>query len=336
MRVLVTGGAGFIGSQTVLQLLKAGCDVVVVDNFSNSTYEVQDRIRRLTDKDFTVVEIDVTNYAALSSTFQRFKFDAVIHFAGLKSVSDSVMVPTEYYDVNVGGLLQLIKVMGEFNVKSLIFSSSATVYGKPLELPLREGSKCSAPTNPYGRSKVICESILEDLSASDSSWKIISLRYFNPVGADPSGLLGESPIGTPSNLFPFVSRVAAGVYDKLLVYGGDYDTPDGTGVRDYIHVVDLSAGHLRALEHLSRFDGHQVINLGAGRGYTVLEVISEFELVSGAKVPYDVVERRLGDVPVCFACTKRAKELLGWEAKMGLSQMCADAWTWQTNLIGGS
>jgi len=289
----------------------------------------------LTGVDFVFIEADIRNFDALSEIFERYQFDAVIHFAGLKSVGDSLLTPIEYYDNNINGLLQLVSVMKNYNVKSLIFSSSATVYGAPLDLPLTEESPLSEPTNPYGRSKIVCENILEDLFRSDSSWDIVCLRYFNPVGADPSGLLGENPIGKPNNLMPFVSRVASGVYDKVLVFGGDYDTPDGTGIRDYIHVVDLSRGHTQALKYISKSVGFQIFNLGTGRGYSVLEVIAQFQLESGIIIPYEIVSRRNGDVPICYASTARAKRLLDWEAQLGLEQMCEDSWKWQSLNVNG-
>jgi UDP-glucose 4-epimerase len=330
-RVLVTGGAGYIGSHTCIELMSAGHDVVVVDNLCNSKPESLHRVARIAGRPVAAFErIDVRDRAALKSVFSAYAIDAVIHFAGLKAVGESVAKPLEYYDNNVNGTVTLCGVMAEHGVKALAFSSSATVYGDPVSVPIREDF-ATGPTNPYGRSKWMVEHILRDLCAADPEWRIALLRYFNPVGAHESGLIGEDPNGIPNNLMPFVSQVAVGKLERLSVFGGDWPTPDGTGVRDYIHVLDLAQGHVRAIDYLSKNRGLLTVNLGTGRGYSVLEVVRAFEAASGRSVPYRIVERRSGDIAQCYADPATANRLLGWAAQRDLAQMCVDAWKWQSN-----
>ena len=329
--IFITGGAGYIGSHTCVELLDAGCDVTVFDNFSNSHPEALARVERITGKRLCQVRGDIRDRAALVMALRESGASAVIHFAGLKAVGESVTQPLDYYDNNVVGTLRLLEAMGECGVKTLVFSSSATVYGDPIRLPLTEDHPLSA-TNPYGRSKLMIEEILRDLHRSDAFWKLGILRYFNPVGAHASGLIGEDPQGTPNNLLPFVAQVAVGRRAHLNVWGDDYSTPDGTGVRDYIHVVDLAVGHLKALKALERLqdaDGGLTVNLGTGTGYSVLDIVKAFEQASGRAVPYKIAPRRPGDIASCYADPQRALELLGWRAERGLSAMCADAWRWQ-------
>ena len=329
--IFITGGAGYIGSHTCVELLDAGCDITVFDNFSNSHPEALARVERITGKRLCQVRGDIRDRAALVMALRESGASAVIHFAGLKAVGESVTQPLDYYDNNVVGTLRLLEAMGECGVKTLVFSSSATVYGDPIRLPLTEDHPLSA-TNPYGRSKLMIEEILRDLHRSDAFWKLGILRYFNPVGAHASGLIGEDPQGTPNNLLPFVAQVAVGRRAHLNVWGDDYSTPDGTGVRDYIHVVDLAVGHLKALKALERLqdaDGGLTVNLGTGTGYSVLDIVKAFEQASGRAVPYKIAPRRPGDIASCYADPQRALELLGWRAERGLSAMCADAWRWQ-------
>ena len=329
--IFITGGAGYIGSHTCVELLDAGCDITVFDNFSNSHPEALARVERITGKRLCQVRGDIRDRAALVMALRESGASAVIHFAGLKAVGESVTQPLDYYDNNVVGTLRLLEAMGECGVKTLVFSSSATVYGDPIRLPLTEDHPLSA-TNPYGRSKLMIEEILRDLHRSDAFWKLGILRYFNPVGAHASGLIGEDPQGTPNNLLPFVAQVAVGRRAHLNVWGDDYSTPDGTGVRDYIHVVDLAVGHLKALKALERLqdaDGGLTVNLGTGTGYSVLDIVKAFEQASGRTVPYKIAPRRPGDIASCYADPQRALELLGWRAERGLSAMCADAWRWQ-------
>jgi UDP-glucose 4-epimerase len=327
-RILVTGGAGYIGSHTVVELLNEGHDIAVVDNFVNSKAEALRRVEKITGRTVTFVEADIRDRAAMREIFRAQKVDAVIHFAGLKAVGESVEKPLNYYDVNVHGSLVLFEEMAAAGVKSLVFSSSATVYGDPKSVPIREDFPLSV-TNPYGRSKLMIEEILRDVFRADSSWNIALLRYFNPVGAHASGLIGEDPNGIPNNLMPVVSQVAVGKRPKISVYGNDYPTPDGTGVRDYIHVVDLALGHLKALAALTGRGGLFTVNLGTGNGYSVLDVIRAFEAASGKPVAYEIAPRRPGDVAACFADPAQAAALLGWRAERGLAQMCDDAWRWQ-------
>jgi UDP-glucose 4-epimerase len=325
--VLVTGGAGYIGSHTCVELIESGRKVVVVDNLSNSSEDVLERIRKICGKRPDFVKIDVRNYHALRGVFEQKKIDSVLHFAALKAVGESVREPIRYYRNNINSAMTLCQVMEEFSVKKLIFSSSATVYGTAASMPINETAPL-APTNPYGRAKQMVEEILHDIAESDNSWRICSLRYFNPVGAHESGLIGEHPVGTPNNLMPYVCQVAVGRRKELPVYGADYPTADGTGVRDYIHVVDLAKGHIAALDRLEDFRGMIALNLGTGRGHSVLDIVRTFEQVNGVKVPLHMTDRRPGDVALSFADPGLARRLLGWSAERSLAQMCADAWRW--------
>jgi UDP-glucose 4-epimerase len=330
--IFVTGGAGYIGSHTCVELLDAGHDVTLFDNFCNGHPEAVARVERITGKKLRLVRGDIRDRAALVAALRENGATAVIHFAGLKAVGESVTQPLAYYDNNVVGTLRLLEAMGECGVKTLVFSSSATVYGDPQWLPLTEDHPLAA-TNPYGRSKLMIEEILRDLYRSDPSWRLGILRYFNPVGAHASGLIGEDPQGIPNNLLPFVAQVAVGRRACLNVWGNDYPTPDGTGVRDYIHVVDLALGHLNALNVLERLEakaGCLTVNLGTGTGYSVLDIVRAFEQASGRSVPYKIATRRPGDIASCYADPQRAFELLGWRAERGLSTMCTDAWRWQS------
>lgn len=326
--ILVTGGAGYIGSHTVVALLQAGHELVIFDNLSNSSIRVLERIERIAGVRPAFVEGDIRDAGAMAAVFKAWPITAVIHFAGLKSVGESVAQPMRYYDNNLVGTLRLCEAMAEAGVRNLVFSSSATVYGDPHAVPIREDFPLQA-TNPYGRTKLQIEEMLRDFAASDPAWRIALLRYFNPVGAHASGLIGEDPRGIPNNLMPFVTQVAIGRRPELSVFGNDYPTPDGTGVRDYIHVVDLARGHLAALTALERAAGVQTVNLGTGRGYSVLEVIAAFEKASGRRVPYRIVPRRPGDVAACYADPAFAQAQLGWTAEFDLDAMCRDAWRWQ-------
>ncbi len=337
MSILVTGGAGYIGSHTVIALQQAGYHVVIADNLSNAKAGVLNRIEQITGIEPEFVLADIRNADAMARIFSQHSIDAVIHFAGLKAVGESVAEPLKYYDNNVNGTLVLLNAMREANVKRLVFSSSATVYGDPASVPVSEDFPLSA-TNPYGRSKLMIEDILRDLGQSEAGWKVHLLRYFNPVGAHNSGLIGEDPNGIPNNLMPFVSQVAVGRREKLSVFGGDYDTIDGSGVRDYIHVVDLAEGHVASLKQLMQAtsdDQVTAINLGTGCGYSVLQVVKAFEQASGRSVPYQIVARRAGDVACVYANAQRAEQLLGWSAERNIQQMCADAWRWQSNNPNG-
>ncbi len=329
-RILVTGGAGYIGSHTVLQLLNQGMQVVVLDNLSNASPESLRRVERLSAKPLTFIQGDIRDASLLDSLFAQHDIDAVIHFAGLKAVGESVQKPLEYYENNVYGTLTLLKAMRAHNVKQIVFSSSATVYGDPKSLPLREDSGTGQPTNPYGMSKLMVEHLLTDLYAADAAWNIIILRYFNPVGAHVSGSIGEDPNGIPNNLMPFISQVACGKLAQLNVFGNDYNTKDGTGVRDYIHVEDLAYGHLCALERLWLNKGLDIYNLGTGTGYSVLEMVAAFERASQQKIPYQIVARRSGDIAACYADPTLAAKELNWVAQKGLEEMCADTWRWQS------
>jgi UDP-glucose 4-epimerase len=329
MRILVTGGAGYIGSHTCVELLQAGHDVVVVDNLSNSKEESLRRVQELAGRSLEFHKIDVLDEVGLKAVFERSPVEAVVHFAGLKAVGESVQKPLEYFHTNVTGTLVLCQVMREHRVRNLVFSSSATVYGDPHTVPITEDFPLSA-TNPYGRSKLMIEEILDDLHKGDPSWNIAILRYFNPIGAHPSGRIGEDPNGIPNNLVPYIARVAVGKYPYLRVFGNDYPTLDGTGIRDYIHVVDLAIGHLRALEKLTSNPGLVTYNLGTGRGYSVLEVVTAFEKACGKSIPYRIIERRPGDIAACFADPTKARQDLGWQAKRGIEEMCVDAWRWQS------
>ncbi|PRF17097.1 UDP-glucose 4-epimerase GalE [Burkholderia multivorans] len=326
--ILVTGGAGYIGSHTAVELLDNGYDVVIVDNLVNSKAEAVRRIERITGKQPAFHQVDVCDEAALAKVFDAHPITGTIHFAALKAVGESVAKPLEYYQNNLGGLLTVLKVMRARNVKQFVFSSSATVYGVPERSPIDESFPLSA-TNPYGQSKLIAEQILRDLEVSDPSWRIATLRYFNPVGAHASGLIGEDPAGIPNNLMPYVAQVAVGKLEKLRVFGSDYPTPDGTGVRDYIHVADLAKGHIAALDALVKRDASFVVNLGTGQGYSVLDVVRAFEKASGRPVPYEIVARRPGDVAECYANPQAAADIIGWRATLGLDDMCADHWRWQ-------
>ena len=327
MAILVTGGAGFIGSHTAVELLNSGKDIVIVDNFSNSKPKALEAIKKITGKDFKFYEINYLDREKLKKVFEENDIEAVLNFAGYKSVGESVRKPLEYYDNNISGCLVLLETMQKYVVKKFVFSSSATVYGEPERIPLTEDCKTGATTNPYGTSKLFIEQILKDLYASDNSWDICILRYFNPVGAHESGLIGEEPQGIPNNLMPYVVRVASGELKELSIFGNDYDTPDGTGVRDYIHVVDLAKGHLAALNKLDKEGkGLYIYNLGTGTGYSVLDMVKSFEEITGNKGPYKITQRRPGDIATCYSDTKKAKEELGWEAKKGIKEMCEDSW----------
>ena len=327
MAILVTGGAGFIGSHTAVELLNSGKDIVIVDNFSNSKPKALEAIKKITGKDFKFYEINYLDREKLEKVFEENDIEAVLNFAGYKSVGESVRKPLEYYDNNISGCLVLLETMQKYGVKKFVFSSSATVYGEPERIPLTEDCKTGGTTNPYGTSKLFIEQILKDLYASDNSWDICILRYFNPVGAHESGVIGEVPQGLPINLMPYVVRVASGELKELSVFGNDYDTPDGTGVRDYIHVVDLAKGHLAALNKLDKEGkGLYIYNLGTGTGYSVLDMVKSFEEITGNKVPYKITQRRPGDIATCYSDTKKAKEELGWEAKKGIKEMCEDSW----------
>ena len=329
--ILVTGGAGYIGSHTVLQLLEQNFDVVVLDNLCNSSPESLRRVESITDKKVTFIQGDIRDDIVLNRVFTSYRIDAVIHFAGLKAVGESVEQPLKYYENNVFGTLQLCKVMQQHQVTNIVFSSSATVYGDPAALPLREDMPTGQPTNPYGQSKLMVEHVLNDLYASNYQWNIVLLRYFNPAGAHPSGLIGEDPNGIPNNLMPFITQVATGKRACLNVFGDDYDTHDGTGVRDYIHVEDLAAGHLKALTKIFDSAGLCLFNLGTGKGYSVLDMVNAFQDESGKRIPYNIVPRRSGDVAACFADPSKAEKELHWQAKKGLLDMCRDSWRWQDN-----
>jgi UDP-glucose 4-epimerase len=328
--ILVTGGAGYIGSHTVVELLNAGHQVVIADNLCNSSAKVLDRIEALAGKNFSFVQADVRDGAALDRIFAEHRIDGVIHFAGLKAVGESVAQPLRYFDNNVGSTLALLQAMNRANVRRIVFSSSATVYGDPEQVPITEGSRLQV-TNPYGRTKLICEDILRDLQQADPRWHVAILRYFNPVGAHTSGTIGENPSGIPNNLMPFITQVAVGQREFLSIFGQDYPTPDGTGVRDYIHVVDLAQGHLAALKYLHDRQASITVNLGTGRGVSVKELADTFARVTGVPVPYRFVDRRPGDVAACYADTRLAQEALGWQAQLGVERMCLDAWRWQSN-----
>ena len=334
MSVLVTGGAGYIGSHTVIELLKDNKDVVIVDNFCNSNPIVLDRIRMISGKDFKFYEVDITNSDELEVVFKENNIDSVIHFAALKAVGESVEKPLEYYTNNLVNTLTLLNLMRKYDVKNFVFSSSATVYGDPHTCPITEDFPLST-TNPYGATKLMIEDMLRDIAVSDNSFNIAILRYFNPVGAHISGLIGEEPNGIPNNLMPYITKVAVGKLKELSVFGGDYDTHDGTGVRDYIHVVDLAKGHIKALDKLNTNCGLVTYNLGTGNGYSVLDMVKAFSKASGQDIPYKIVDRRCGDVAMCYAeCTKANNEL-GWKAEFGIDRMCEDSWRWQSNNPNG-
>ena len=330
MAILITGGCGYIGSHTCIELLESGHDIVVLDNFYNSDIEALNRVKELTGKEFPFYECDIRDAEGLRRIFSAHKIDVVIHFAGLKAVGESVEKPLEYFDNNVNGTLVLCSVMREFGCKRMVFSSSATVYGMNNPSPLNETMEVGAVTNPYGRTKFMIECILQDLCVSDPDWSVVLLRYFNPIGAHKSGRIGEDPSGIPNNLMPYVTQVAVGKREKLSVFGNDYDTPDGTGVRDYIHVVDLARGHVCAVNYALKATGIEAVNLGTGTGYSVLDLVNTFQEVNNVPVPYAIVDRRPGDIGTCYSNPAKAKELLGWTAEYGLEDMCRDAWRWQS------
>ena len=331
MTILVTGGAGYIGSHTCIELISAGYDVVVVDNLCNSCKEALDRVEKIVGKTIKFYEADIRDAEAMKNIFEKEDIDAVIHFAGLKSVGESVAKPLEYYDNNIAGTLVLCDAMRNAGVKNIIFSSSATVYGDPAFVPITEECPKGQCTNPYGWSKSMLEQILTDLHTADSEWNVVLLRYFNPVGAHKSGTIGENPKGIPNNLMPYITQVAVGKLECLGVFGDDYDTPDGTGVRDYIHVVDLALGHVKALKKIEEKAGVKVYNLGTGNGYSVLDMVKAFGKACGKEIPYQIKARRPGDIASCYADPTKEKEELGWVAERGLDEMCEDSWRWQSN-----
>ena len=327
MAILLPGGAGYIGSHTAIELLNSGKEIVIIDNYSNSKPEVLESIKKITGKDFKSYNIDYRNRKELEKVFEENKIEAVLNFAGYKAVGESVQKPLEYYDNNIIGALILLETMRKYNVKKFIFSSSATVYGDPETIPITENCKTGGTTNPYGTTKLYIEQILKDTYASDNTWDICILRYFNPVGAHESGLIGEEPQGIPNNLMPYIVRVAAGILPQLSIFGDDYNTPDGTGVRDYIHVVDLAKGHVLALQKLEKENqGLYIYNLGTGKGYSVLDMVKTFEKATNQKVPYKITQRRPGDIASCYADPQKAKQELGWEANKTLEDMCRDSW----------
>lgn len=333
--VLVTGGAGFIGSHTSVELLNAGYDIIILDNFVNSKPESLKRIKELTGKDFKFYQADIRDEEAMTKVFAENKIDAVIHFAGLKSVPQSIKEPLNYYDNNIAGTVCLCRVMDKAGCKKLVFSSSATVYGSKNPSPLREDMPTGGTTNPYGTTKYFIEQILQDLCVSDSEWGVSILRYFNPIGAHKSGRIGEDPNGIPGNLMPYITQVAIGKLECLNVCGNDYPTPDGTGVRDYIHVMDLARGHVAAIAYMAEHTGESIFNLGTGKGYSVLDVVKAFEKASGIKINYRIAPRRAGDVACCYADATKAKEVLGWQAQYDIDDMCADSWRWQSQNPNG-
>lgn len=333
-KILVTGGAGYIGSHTCVELLNEGHDLVIIDNLSNSKLEALNRVRTITGRDFAFYQQDVRDESALKTIFREHQIDAVIHFAGLKAVGESVAMPLEYYSNNLDSTMVLCEVMRQAGCKRLVFSSSATVYGVPEHVPITEDSPLFC-TNPYGWTKFMNEQILRDLAVADPAWSVVLLRYFNPIGAHSSGLIGEDPSGIPNNLMPYIAQVAVGRRPLLHIYGNDYATPDGTGVRDYIHVVDLALGHCRAIDYTMTHSGAEMINLGTGKGCSVLEMVAAFEKASGRKIPYQIDPRRPGDIDASYADAHKAKALLGWQAELSLDEMCADTWRWQSNNPNG-
>lgn len=335
MAILVTGGAGFIGSHTVVELQNAGYDVVVVDNLSNASVKSLQRVEKITGKPVTFYKADILDREALEKIFDEQQIDSCIHFAGLKAVGESVAKPWEYYNNNIAGTLTLVDVMRQHGCKNIIFSSSATVYGDPAFIPITEECPKGQCTNPYGWTKSMLEQILSDMQKADPEWNVILLRYFNPIGAHQSGTMGENPNGIPNNLMPYITQVAVGKLEKLGVFGNDYDTHDGTGVRDYIHVVDLAVGHVKALKKIDEKAGLCIYNLGTGTGYSVLDIVKNFEEATGVKIPYEIKPRRAGDIATCYADAAKAKEELGWTAQYGIKEMCADSWRWQSNNPNG-
>ena len=335
MAILVTGGAGYIGSHTVVELQTAGYDVVVLDNLSNSSEKSLQRVEKITGKPVTFYKADILDMDALNAVFEKESIDSCIHFAGLKAVGESVQKPWEYYENNIAGTLTLVDVMRKHGVKNIIFSSSATVYGDPAFVPITEECPKGQCTNPYGWTKSMLEQILMDIQKADPEWNVVLLRYFNPIGAHKSGMIGENPNGIPNNLMPYITQVAVGKLKELGVFGNDYDTPDGTGVRDYIHVVDLAKGHVKALKKIEEKAGLKVYNLGTGIGYSVLDIVKNFEEATGVKIPYVIKERRAGDIATCYSSAEKAEKELGWKAEFGIREMCADSWKWQSNNPNG-
>ncbi len=335
MTILVTGGAGYIGSHTCVELLNAGYDVVVYDNLCNSSEKSLERVEKITGKKVTFYKGDILDRDRLNEVMDKEVVDSCIHFAGLKAVGESVAKPWEYYENNIAGTLTLVDVMRQHNCKNIIFSSSATVYGNPEQIPITEECPKGQCTNPYGWTKSMLEQILMDMQKADSEWNVILLRYFNPIGAHPSGMIGENPNGIPNNLMPYITQVAVGKLSELGVFGNDYDTPDGTGVRDYIHVVDLAKGHVKALEKIEENVGLEIYNLGTGVGYSVLDIVKNFEEANGIKIPYQIKPRRAGDIATCYSDATKAKNELGWVAEYGIKEMCADSWRWQKNNPNG-
>lgn len=331
MSILVTGGTGYIGSHTVVELLENEEDIVIVDNFSNSSPDVLDKIKEITNRDFKFYEVDLLDKENLEKVFKENEIESVIHFAGLKAVGESVEKPVEYYTNNISGTLVLLDLMKKYKCKKIVFSSSATVYGNPKSLPIKENFPLST-TNPYGSTKLMIEQILQDVCVSDNEFCVAILRYFNPIGAHKSGLIGEVPNGIPNNIMPYILKVAKGEYEALTVFGNDYNTPDGTGVRDYIHVVDLAKGHLKALDKIRKEKGVKIYNLGTGNGYSVLDLVTNFEKINSVKVNYKIGNRRPGDIAACYADPSKAKEELGWVAEYGIEEMCRDAWNFATHV----
>jgi len=335
MKILVTGGAGYIGSHTVVELQNEGYDVVVIDNLSNSCEKSLERVEKITGKKVPFYKCDILDREKLSEIMDKESFDACIHFAGLKAVGESVQKPWEYYENNIAGTLTLVDVMRKHNVKNIIFSSSATIYGDPAFIPITEECPKGICTNPYGWTKSMLEQVLTDIQKADPEWNVILLRYFNPIGAHKSGTIGENPNGIPNNLMPYITQTAVGKRDHLTIFGNDYDTHDGTGVRDYIHVVDLARGHVKALAKIKEKAGLKIYNLGTGTGYSVLDIVKNFEEATGVKVPYEIGPRRPGDIATCYASAKKAYDELGWKAEYGIKEMCADSWNWQKNNPNG-
>lgn len=335
MAILVTGGSGYIGSHTVVELLNADYEVVVIDNLSNSSRKSLERVKEITGKEVKFYQTDIRDEEGLKKVFENEKIDSCIHFAGLKAVGESVSKPWKYYDNNITGTLTLLKVMNEYNVKKIVFSSSATVYGKPAFVPITEDCPMGEITNPYGQTKRMLEIILSDMAKADPEWTVILLRYFNPIGAHESGKIGESPNGIPNNLMPYITQVAVGKREELGVFGNDYDTPDGTCIRDYIHVVDLAIGHVKAIKKIDSISGVEIYNLGTGNGYSVLDMVNNFEKANNVKIPYSIKARRPGDIDENYASSRKAFEELGWKAERGIEEMCRDSWNWQKNNPNG-
>ena len=331
MAILVTGGAGYIGSHTVVELQNAGYDVVVLDNLSNASEKALDRVSKITGKPVKFYKADILDRDALNDIFDKETIESCIHFAGLKAVGESVVKPWEYYENNIAGTLTLVDVMRKHNVKNIIFSSSATVYGDPAQIPITEECQKGQCTNPYGWTKSMLEQVLTDIQKADPEWNVMLLRYFNPIGAHKSGTIGENPNGIPNNLMPYITQVAVGKLKELGVFGNDYDTPDGTGVRDYIHVVDLAMGHVKALKKIGENPGLAIYNLGTGKGYSVLDIVKNFEAATGVKIPYVIKPRRAGDIATCYCDASKAEKELGWKAENGIREMCEDSWRWQSN-----